>query len=274
MLTGVKRFGAAAGKRTGIRGFTLIELLVVIAIIALLLAIVLPALRTAKLIARQVVCSAQMKQWALGVHLYANDNDETLPPYCNTNNGTGGPVDLETWWFNRLATYVAEYGDGFDYETKWGLFKTRKCPMGKGGWGDEACWIGVFRGRYNPKHGAFVYYNLLTNGQVNHMSDPVKRNTIRTPSEYMMLLDVRRDYVFNPFFYNWRFDRDGDGMNDSHIDTTDKWLYNWARPKVHRGGCNVALFDGHVEGVKYEDLWELGANGYPVHRYWYNGWRP
>lgn len=51
-------------------GFTLIELLVVIAVLALLIAIILPALNNAKLTAKQVVCAAQMKQWTLAELAY------------------------------------------------------------------------------------------------------------------------------------------------------------------------------------------------------------
>jgi prepilin-type N-terminal cleavage/methylation domain-containing protein len=57
------------------RGFTLIELLVVIAIIALLLAILMPALSRVKKQARSVACQASLKQWILVWKLYTDDND-------------------------------------------------------------------------------------------------------------------------------------------------------------------------------------------------------
>ena len=58
-----------------VRGFTLIELLVVISIIALLLAIMVPALAKAKEKAIEVVCKAHLKQMYLGESLYAHDNN-------------------------------------------------------------------------------------------------------------------------------------------------------------------------------------------------------
>ena len=57
------------------KGFTLIELLVVIAIIALLMAILMPALKRVKGQAQKVSCQARLKQWGLIFKLYADDHD-------------------------------------------------------------------------------------------------------------------------------------------------------------------------------------------------------
>ncbi len=57
------------------RGFTLIELLVVISVIALLLAILLPALSKAKVVAKSAVCMAQLKQWGAVFYMYAGQNN-------------------------------------------------------------------------------------------------------------------------------------------------------------------------------------------------------
>jgi len=57
------------------KGFTLIELLVVIAIIALLMAILMPALNRVKMQARATACQGKLKQWALIFAMYTNDNE-------------------------------------------------------------------------------------------------------------------------------------------------------------------------------------------------------
>src|SRR5512146_2372316 len=66
--------------RTGLeRAFTLIELLVVIAIIALLMAILMPALSRAREQGRRVVCAAQEKFTGMGLFMYASENDGRMP---------------------------------------------------------------------------------------------------------------------------------------------------------------------------------------------------
>jgi prepilin-type N-terminal cleavage/methylation domain-containing protein/prepilin-type processing-associated H-X9-DG protein len=60
-------------------GFTLIELLVVVAVVAILASLLMPALARAKSKSHQILCTGNLKQWALAMQMYAAENDDFLP---------------------------------------------------------------------------------------------------------------------------------------------------------------------------------------------------
>src|SRR5687768_4537459 len=89
------------GKRPRGAGFTLVELLVVIGIIAVLIAILLPALQSARRAASAVQCSSNMKQLATGMIMYLQYSKGKHPPAAVTPLNVVYPMGW--WWANELV---------------------------------------------------------------------------------------------------------------------------------------------------------------------------
>jgi prepilin-type N-terminal cleavage/methylation domain-containing protein/prepilin-type processing-associated H-X9-DG protein len=94
-------------------GFTLIELLVVIAIIALLLAILMPALSRAKEQARQTRCLANLKQIGLAMHAYAGDYNYLLPR-AELRPGVAIYSNIDMRWPVLFMPYLGGLSDKFE----------------------------------------------------------------------------------------------------------------------------------------------------------------
>lgn len=100
-------------------GFTLIELLVVIAIIALLMAILMPALRRVKMQAEEISCRSNLRQVGLIIYLYLDDSDFTMA-HCFVYDFPGKPSSA-----SKCNQYYWRYPDGTYYkyddnESYWG----------------------------------------------------------------------------------------------------------------------------------------------------------
>lgn len=87
--------------------FTLIELLVVIAIIALLAAILFPVFARARESARRSACQSNLRQIALGVYQYVQDNDETYPPfYTDVDGSLNFTPGVDIGWAMAVMPYL------------------------------------------------------------------------------------------------------------------------------------------------------------------------
>ena len=94
-------------------GFTLIELLVVIAIIGILAALLLPALAAVKVRGLRTQCASNMRQLGLGFPMFANDNEDMLPPAGWANGNDTSPGTQISWdsYLNRYIGGNAPYAD-------------------------------------------------------------------------------------------------------------------------------------------------------------------
>jgi prepilin-type N-terminal cleavage/methylation domain-containing protein/prepilin-type processing-associated H-X9-DG protein len=200
------------------RGFTLIELLVVIAIIAILAAILFPVFARAREKARQTSCLSNMKQLALGWHMYAQDYDERVcPTYDNTSAAwqmwayvdTGGNLQ------SRLMPYIRNAQ----------VFACPSAPTGK-------C-------TYGMNYLMTYYYNYPSGGYGNGGCPLAK---ILRPSEIAIMADGSEIsngvcyYVGNANFPGYAYRSAGYvcGGTDTR----------------HNDGVNVGFADGHAKWLK------------------------
>jgi prepilin-type processing-associated H-X9-DG protein len=241
---------------------------VVIAIIAILAALLLPALAKAKAKAHRIQCASNMRNWGTALVMYLGDNGDCIPFFAESFANW----DKE-YIFDSLAPYVSKSTGNSNYTQsavyRWDL---RKCPGGFIGAdppsgnprSDWNCWIGCnFTSSGRPAYAPFYYR--IASGQVRA---PNRAANIKKPSEALTMMDTSFYYVYCPADPNYKFTEDSDG--DTIPDSLSGYgPYSRARPTVHSGGANLTLFDGRVERVAFKALWNINAQRNVTHPYWW-----
>jgi len=160
-----------------VAGFTLIELLVVISIIALLIAILLPALTQARDSARRISCASQLKQWGIAHSLYATDNDQQI---LSTITAHGARYPVLTWveppasngpFDGELsARRMTEYIGGINFSTQ-EIFSGWFCPSQEGDWQAMAQYDWAAQGNFVTH---YHYFGRIDLWDPAHSSDLAK----------------------------------------------------------------------------------------------------
>jgi prepilin-type N-terminal cleavage/methylation domain-containing protein len=192
-----------AKRRAATPGFTLIELLVVIAIIAILAAMLLPALAKAKQKAVRITCLNHMRQLQFAWVMYADDNDDNLAPnpdYSTVSSGASAWVRGIMKWDLALAPWSQNYDTTLLSDSLLGQYCSRataiyRCP------GDKVSAAKGERVR-----------SISMNGQMARVStDPkvanagyytyYRHNQIRNPAGTWVFIDEHGDSINDGFFF-------------------------------------------------------------------------
>jgi prepilin-type N-terminal cleavage/methylation domain-containing protein len=200
--------------------FTLIELLVVIAIIAILAAMLLPALSKAKSKALAIQCVNHLKQYGLAATLYSDENDsKVLPPLYSDANGAYG-------WYTTILPYVGRSVGTYQ--------PLMRCPTFVKKYGNPPAWA--------PSTGyAMNLFFCSASGvpgqeHAERFANPAKMTQISQPTLTPLFFE-NETYISSSTYGGYCYD----GGNT--------WFYSLY--PAHEKGFLVACFDGHVERVKY-----------------------
>ena len=235
--------GWASRVRGGRLAFTLIELLVVIAIIAILAALLLPALAKAKLKAKAVTCLNNQRQIGVATVMYTSDFHKY--PGCLWMEGY-----MHYVWPIRLFTYMSGNRAAFwcpmsNPNSKWDTNANNSLGASAGVPYYVTPWSRFSYG-YNDwgSYGAFTMFGL--GGDVNDPKWEIRDSQVKKPADMIMLADSKVN-----------------GSFDGNVDPTNPEEWPSSR---HQGRTVVMFCDGHSERAWRKDMIN------PAHDLWHRRW--
>jgi prepilin-type N-terminal cleavage/methylation domain-containing protein/prepilin-type processing-associated H-X9-DG protein len=224
-------------------GFTLIELLVVIAIIAILAALLLPALSRAKQRTEGIACVSNLKQLSLAWILYADENEDRLTP----NGSTGTPSAPS--WIRGILSWANGNTDNTNAFYLTDPKSALLAPYSKGTIGIYKC-----RGDKVPCDLGPRVRSYAMNGMMNGLSTSFYLN--QRPGQMYRLYRKMGDIMFPRPSDTFVFiEENADSINDGFffvsMFSTTKW---YDLPASYHGRSGALSFaDGHVELKAWSD---------------------
>lgn len=230
------------------QGFTLIELLVVISIIALLISILLPALGSARDAARNVQCLSNLRQIATGMIIYAQDNDDLLPP-ARMSGPNIASNKQPPWWIQLGNANIIGTGATKDQTDSGG--NVLVCPSDTTtynnnppvfDWSGYACSYGVQHYvSWEDRNMDGVHDRLSNNTGSKYKQAPIPLANVRNPSQVIMLSEPNDSWYVDTFFPN------------TH-DPSDADSWDWPRHTPNFSGSNgriqTVYVDGHASNIQ------------------------